>query len=211
MSFGYWNRLASFFSLRASGTIEASSGIFSRLTRALGLSGRAKGEREQSEWDRNATVIERDYGLDFTTQAELDKLTIKGMFSEETVGANNEAINCLKKGPKGSWGEAEDMNALVGRIAKRERETENRPDNSGKLGVRIYFSGSDVMTGRRGQQYFEACWRGKEGEYDDCLDVWVMTVEDSDHDSVVKRVEVLSSFFDMVAETSDTSELSKGL
>lgn len=191
VSINQWSKLASFFVLQASGTIEASSGVLSRLTTAL-----TPGNSEPSEQEKNFKIIDRDYGLSFDTQMELKNLTGKRMFSEETVGANSEALNCLKKGPEGSWGEADDLTGLVNKLAVRQREQQQQEqDPQLKLSVMIYLAETDVMTGKTGQEYFRSCWT-KEGEgYEDSLDVKITTIEESDHDSVIQSAEALKEVF----------------
>lgn len=52
-----------------------------------------------------------------------------------------------------------------------------------KLTFKVYFSSSDVMIGKGGQQYFEDCW--KQGNTQGDIEFVAKTVPDSDHDSVI--------------------------
>ncbi|KAG9529475.1 hypothetical protein KCU93_g3523, partial [Aureobasidium melanogenum] len=52
-----------------------------------------------------------------------------------------------------------------------------------KLTFHVYFSSSDVMIGKGGQQYFESCWKAANTSGE--IDFVAKTVPDSDHDSII--------------------------
>lgn len=52
-----------------------------------------------------------------------------------------------------------------------------------KLTFRVYFSSSDVMIGKGGQQYFENCW--EQGNVQGDIEFVAKTVPDTDHDSII--------------------------
>lgn len=52
-----------------------------------------------------------------------------------------------------------------------------------RLTFAVYFSSSDVMIGKGGQQYFENCW--KQGNADEKIEYKARTVPESDHDSII--------------------------
>uniref|UniRef100_A0A8H7THW0 AB hydrolase-1 domain-containing protein n=1 Tax=Bionectria ochroleuca TaxID=29856 RepID=A0A8H7THW0_BIOOC len=189
-----WNKLAKFFVVQAGGTIEASSGILGQMAQAL-----TPGNQEPSDREKNMRAIARDYGPAYDTQVELERLMVRGMFDQETAGANWEAVNCLKKGPKGAWDEADNMHDLVDRIASREKETHSE-GQAGKLTVSIYFAESDVMTGKKGQDYFRSCWVDAATAHDQCVDIQARTIEKTNHDSVLTNVETLADMFKLVSE-----------
>lgn len=54
---------------------------------------------------------------------------------------------------------------------------------SRKLTFHVYFSSSDVMIGKGGQQYFEDCWR--QGNEDGKIEYKAKVAEDTDHDSII--------------------------
>lgn len=190
ISFGAWNNLANFFVTKASVVTGPSSGLLMNLTRAI-----TPGTKEPSKSERNMKMIESKYGSSVDFQVEFEKAIPKAMFSEETVGANREALSCLKKGPDGLWGEAEDMRLLTSKLAAREKESRN--EGAEQLAVRIFFAESDVMTGKQGQEYFLSCWNQGvgDGTEEGSFCVKATTTEGSDHDSVLQGAEALEEMF----------------
>lgn len=142
--------------------------------------------------------METEYGLGIDLQVEINKLAMKKMFSEVSVGAKSEVALCLKRGPIGSWGEVEDMSALVKRICSREKLSSVTGQT--KLCVKIYFAESDIMSGKAGQRYFESCWTGQDAELDECCDLTVKTIPETDHDSIVLKLAVLKEVFKRIGE-----------
>ena len=136
----------------------------------------------------NRRKIEAGYGLSRDFQAELDTELPKKIFSESTVGANREALLCLKKGPEGSWGVCNDYEEFIKRLVERERA------ETSKVKVRVFFAAEDSMIGVKGREYMDCCWK----EQDD-LDFESRVVANTDHDSVLQSIEVLESVFREVA------------
>jgi hypothetical protein len=148
--------------------------------------------------ERNRQRIERDYGLSVELQQELGPLTFRSVFGENTVGANSEALLCLRKGPAGLWGECEDYTLFFRKLAEleRSRRADGTGGNGDKLRISAYFAESDAMIGKRGQSYMEDCCRGNGGdEFQDVLNFTTTTVSETDHDSVVQSAEVLEQIF----------------
>ncbi|KAG9255102.1 Alpha/Beta hydrolase protein [Emericellopsis atlantica] len=193
MSFGYWNKMASFFALKASVMVGFSSGLLAQFAGAL-----SPGNDEPSAREANMKVIERDYGLGVDLQVVLEMAVTRGLFAEDTVGANHEALVCLKKGSGAFWAEADDMAVLIDKLAVRERET--RVEGRAALRVGIFFAETDAMTGKTGQEYFQSCWKGENGQYEGCFDVKIKTIDKSDHDSVLRAAEALVDVIESVAE-----------
>lgn len=165
----YWNKLSSFIAVRALGAIDASSGVLSKLSNEL-----LPGSQAEPDHESPAMRMETEYGVAVDLQAEISRLGMEKMFGDVSVGAKSEAALCLKRGPAGSWDEAEDMSALVKRICEREKELSGR--GGARLCVKIYFSESDMMCGKAGQRYFASCWTGQEVELDAGCDVTIKTV-----------------------------------
>lgn len=55
--------------------------------------------------------------------------------------------------------------------------------NPRKLTFHVYFSSSDVMIGKGGQQYSEDCWR--QGDTQKEIEFVAKTVPETDHDSII--------------------------
>lgn len=193
-AFSVWNRIPKFFSLTAQPALASSGNFFTKLSNAVGSGAVVGGEGQNGE---NRRRLEEDYGLARDVQKELDGLTVKMLFGEATVGANDEALLCVRKG--GSWGVAGDYEDFVSEMVDLERDRRgDAGDAAGevRLKVRTYFAESDAMIGKGGQKYVEGCWQGgQEGGYLDVLDFQTMTVTGTDHDSITQSVEVLQRVF----------------
>lgn len=189
----YWNKFSGFIAVRALGAIDASSGVLSKLNNQL-----FAGSKGEPDHDSPERIMETEYGLGIDLQVEINKLAMKKMFSEVSVGAKSEVELCLKRGPIGSWGEVEDMSALVKRICSREKLSSVTGQT--KLCVKIYFAESDIMSGKAGQRYFESCWTGQDTELDECCDLTVKTIPETDHDSILLKLAVLKEVFEKIGE-----------
>jgi hypothetical protein len=195
-AFKLWHHIPRFFVTQAT-PVLASSGAALRKISAPS-SGLISSSRSQEEADRtfleaNYRRVEREYGVPVKDQEELVQLAVNYMFAENTVGANSEALQCLRKGEGREWGAVDDyagcIKGLVEREGDRGRE-EGRQDERG-LRVRVYHAATDAMVGRKGQEYFEGCWRGAgEGvEFD------ARRVEGTDHDTVSQAAEIWEEIF----------------
>lgn len=187
--FGVWHHMPKIAS--ASGT------AFDKISKFLPSSSGVNAV-ETPPLERNRQRIERDYGLPEELQKELQAQTLKSMLRENMVGADSEALCCVRKGPAGLWGDCDDYVLFVRKLAELERgrRAEDSGGNREKLRISAYFAETDAMIGKRGQSYMEDCWKGSgEGEFQDVLGFTTTTVKETDHDSVVQSVEVLKQIF----------------
>ncbi|KKK24834.1 hypothetical protein P175DRAFT_0469158 [Aspergillus ochraceoroseus IBT 24754] len=197
-AFSLWNRVPKFFLLKA-GPVFASSGVVASTVSTAVSSSTGHGDgQENSELEKNRQRIERDYGISRDVQAELDNLVFKSMFAENTIGANSEALQCLRKGPGGaaSWGKAQDYRTFVKEFVDRERKGRSEGLSLGaRLRIRAYFGETDSMIGKLGQTYVEECWQGTENGagFEDVLDFDTRTIPGTDHNSLVQSVVALES------------------
>ncbi|RHZ62993.1 hypothetical protein CDV55_102910 [Aspergillus turcosus] len=186
-AFTIWHLIPRFFVTQATPALAASGALVSRVS-SRNSSSSSEAAKDHSFLDANWRRVERDYGVPHAEQAELARLAVRFMFKEDTVGANSEALQCLRKGDS-SWGVCEDYARCVQTLAARERST------GGRVSVRAYFAATDALVGSRGQKYFEECWRapGLDG-----IDYVSSTVDGTDHDTVVQSVEVWEEIFSSV-------------
>lgn len=187
--FGLWHHMPKVAS--AGGT------AFNKITNLLPSSSGINAA-ESPPLERNRQRIESDYGLPVELQKELQTQTLRRMLGENMVGADSEALCCVRKGPAGLWGDCEDYALFVKKLAEleRSRRAEEGGGNGEKLRISAYFAESDAMIGKKGQSYMEDCWKGTGGdEFQDVLEFTATTVGETDHDSVVQSVEVLKQIF----------------
>lgn len=116
------------------------------------------------------------------------------MFEGQTVGADSEVMQCLKKGATGTWGKCDDYPTFIQDLAELER-SRGLGEGRVRVKVRVYFAETDAMIGQRGQSYLEECWAGKEGEFKDCIDFAAESIKGTDHDTVAGKLKVLEAIF----------------
>ncbi|KAF7715270.1 Uncharacterized protein PECH_002109 [Penicillium ucsense] len=178
-AFGLWNEIPRFFVTQASPVVSAS-GAFVRY-----LSPSASSNSEDTASDvaflvANWRKVERDYGVPLSEQKELAQLVGRFLHTENTVGANSEAMQCLRKDGGTSWGVCSDYVDCAKALATEP------------FTLRAYFAETDALIGSKGQQYFENCWRGPGVE---AIEFTSKTIPQSDHDTVFQSVEAWEDIF----------------
>lgn len=148
----------------------------------------------------STTPAER-YGVDGETAKAIDKFSMEYKFAEDTNGVNDEAKLCLRKCEDADWGEAQDYAACIRTIAQKERTLQQQNPGRAKLKVDAFFSGSDIMIGKRGQEYFEQCWQ--QDEFKEGLNFATKTYPKANHDSVIMDYKngALRDVFEQVARS----------
>lgn len=196
-AFGIWNMIPKFFLVDA-GPVFASSGTvitkFSNMLHSL----TSDGAVVESEQEKNVKRMDEVYGIPRDLQPEIEKVMFHNMFEESTVGANSEALQCLRKGDDWTWGSCDDYAEYVKKLLQQEKEAaaQNSSEGRKKLRVRVFFAETDAMIGPKGQSYFEECWRGPNGTPSpDVIDLDMQTIKGVDHDSLVHSVEMIESIF----------------
>ncbi|CAN8096731.1 unnamed protein product [Discula destructiva] len=189
--FGIWNILPKFSVLQAKPALAFSAPLFSAMFSSNTL---------DAAQEENIRKREQDYGVPRQVQSELSELTMKSMFTENTVGANSEALLCLKKGRGATWGACEDYKAYFERLYSNEQERLATASSdhltTSRLRIRVYFAETDMMIGKQGQEYLNECFRGgSNGIAPDIVDFEAATIVGSDHDSIIGMVSVLETVF----------------
>lgn len=121
--------------------------------------------------------LAKKYGVDVDTAKAIGDLYMKFAFAEDSTGANDEAKLCLRKAEDADWDAASDYMTCVRRIAEAEKAL------APKLKVYGMFASSDVMSGKKGQEYFERCWRQE--NVAKAVDFVSKTYDETNHDSVI--------------------------
>lgn len=186
-AFGVWNLIPRFFVNQASPVI-ASSGALLRRMSWRGDGATHETTEDLSFFNDNWRRIERDYGVPRSEQAELSRLAMRFMHVENTVGANSEALQCLRKGDS-NWGVCSDYATCAQTLAGDQAI----PD--GGFSIHAYFASTDFLVGKRGKKYFESCWQAPGLE---AIDFVSREIEGSDHDTIVFSAEVWEEIFSHV-------------
>ncbi|KAM3079594.1 hypothetical protein ACMFMG_006009 [Clarireedia jacksonii] len=175
-----WAGLSTFINTKVLPSASWSGGLISS-TAAL-LSSSASTDIPGAEMSNSTPEVEQ-YGFDVETAKLIKKLSSKYQFAESNTGANEEVKLCLRKCNDADWGEAADYSSCIRKIADKEAALSNHEANAVKLRVEAYFAESDIMSGERGQKYFEKCWQSD--EVNGKVDFAASTLMGSDHDSVL--------------------------
>ncbi|KAJ6109847.1 hypothetical protein N7486_002082 [Penicillium sp. IBT 16267x] len=186
-AFAVWNLIPRFFVTQASPVLASSGAVIRRMS-WRGDNATHETTEDLSFLNDNRRQIERDYGVPRSEQADLARLAIRFMHTENTVGVNSEALQCLRKGDS-SWGVCSDYAVCAQTLAGYQAISEDR------FSIRAYFAAKDFLVGKRGQKYFEDCWQAPGVE---AVDFISREVEGSDHDTVALSVEVWEEIFSFV-------------
>ncbi|KAI0014965.1 hypothetical protein F4780DRAFT_766133 [Xylariomycetidae sp. FL0641] len=188
-AFSAWNAIPRFFNLKLGPMFASSGASLAKVSNVLPSVGQGDA-REDSHQRKNAQKLEAEYGLPREMQAELDKAIFRSMFEANTVGANSEALQCLRKGPDAAWGVCDDYKEFVKDLARTEKDRRATGDAPppGKLQVRAYFAETDFMIGKRGQEYVEASWT--DTDYEEAFSFTTSTIKGVDHDTLTMAVDV---------------------
>jgi hypothetical protein len=175
-----WADLNIFINSKVMPSASWSGGLLS--SAASRFSSSASTDIPGTEVSISTTSAER-YGVDVGMAKEIDELSMKYRFAEYTNGVNDEVKLCLRKCEDADWGEAQGYAACIRLIAQNERTLQQQNPGRAKLKVEAFFSGSDIMIGKRGQEYFEQCWQ--QDEFKEILDFATKTYPKANHDSVI--------------------------
>jgi hypothetical protein len=189
-AFGIWHRIPRFFLSQAAPAFASSGALVKKVTDSF--SSNDTSSQDNSRQEKQRRHIEEVYGVSRDIQAELDNLMFKFMFEESTVGANSEALQCLRKEPDNTWGKCEDYEVFVRDFAALERQ---RGREGTPLKIQAYFAESDIMIGKKGQTYFEERWCGTNEEHKDAVEFASTTIPGTDHDTLALSVEVWEPIF----------------
>ncbi|KAL6856806.1 alpha/beta-hydrolase [Trichoderma novae-zelandiae] len=197
-AFSIWHRIPRFFVVDAAPVLATSGTVLNKATSLFSASSGTNNVQELTTLERNKQKLADEYNFPRDFQMELGTVLTKKIFDENTVGANGEALQCLRKGKGWSWGECDDYAVLMESLVSTERQRRQLNPNwqdDMRLKVRAYFAESDIMIGAGGQKYIEEIWGWKDNAFGDVLDFDSVTVPATDHDSVMQPIENLEQLF----------------
>nr|POE90241.1 hypothetical protein CFP56_20708 [Quercus suber] len=150
-----------------------------------------------------AMIVEERYGVDEKVAKDIEKGMMRFLLTEDTSAVNQEVLLCLKKGGEECWGVAEDYEQFVQRVMEKENEVRRSCHTLARLTVKVWFAESDVMSGKGGQDYFEACW--KQSGVEEMVDFESVVLAGTNHDSIIidHKKGALRSVFELVAGRSE--------
>lgn len=135
------------------------------------------------------------YGVPAAFRLRFNELLFKWAFLEDTKGATEDAILCLKKDGTGLWGVCEDYEQFVPLLVEKLKGTLGGQ----QLILRAFWAEDDMMIGRGGAEYFDGCF-GQEG-VEECISYKGKVMKGTNHDNVVDdSEEALESVYQEVKE-----------
>ncbi|KAK1244301.1 hypothetical protein MKX07_003100 [Trichoderma sp. CBMAI-0711] len=197
-AFSIWHRIPRFFVVDAAPVLTTSGTVLNKATSFFSASLGTNNAQELTTLEKNRQKLADEYDFPRDLQMELGTILTKKIFDENTVGANGEALQCLRKGQGWSWEACDDYAVFVKSLVSAERQRRQLDPNwqdSMRMKVRAYFAETDIMIGAGGQQYIEDIWGWEDKAFDDVLDFESVTVPGTDHDSVMQPVEILEQVF----------------
>lgn len=188
-AFGVWNLLP-----KAQPVFASSGKFFTGISNAVFGS-----DSQQDRSSENSRRLEDEYGVSRKVQDQLNDLIFKSMLSENTVGANSEALLCLNKGPGVTWGACQDYDVYVKRLYEAERERlagAGTERTRAKLRIRAYFAESDALIGKTGNVYLTDLFKSETGGLgSEVIDFEASTIAGTDHDTLFEKLDVLEQIF----------------
>jgi hypothetical protein len=147
----------------------------------------------QREEDDKAT-IEDIWGVSVAVKRAMDKYQRKYESEEESLGANSEAILCLKGGSH-----IDDLAEYLQQLVQKLKVS--RGQGSRPLKVHTFLPESDLFTGTSGQDYFKRCWC--EIEVSETVNFETISVPTTNHDTICSpRFGIYDSIFKELKSTS---------
>lgn len=188
----HWNNVSGFFATKFLPSLAASGGLIESFpafgaSKSAGSASSLDGSKtkKQKEDEEDEVSSMEAFGMTRAQKNAVSSLGLKYMFAENTTGANDEALLCLRKGADAdvSWGVCQDYGAFVPKLAKEWKRFSSERDRSDtKLRLQVYFASSDVMSREGGQKYFEECWEKE--RCGDGIEPEGSVVENTTHDSI---------------------------
>ena len=173
--FNSWNKLNKFIGTNVAPGLSWSAGIVASVSGVF--------QTGPSNNDSGQTSPGERYGTSEELGKAIENLRTKYYFAEDTTAANEEARLCLKKGGSGTWGVCESLETYVQNLVKQEEQRRRSELAQPKLRVQVYFASSDIMIGKKGQEYFEQSW--KKDEVIERMHFESKELPGTDHDSAL--------------------------
>ena len=193
-----WNNVNRFLAQNVAPAVSWSGGIVS--------SAAALFQAEPGSTDSGSTTLAEKYGTSEEVAEQIDKLSGKYYFEEDTTAANEELKLCLKKSGAGSfWGACEDYGVFVKNLREKEQERRQSGPTQPKLKVQVFFAESDMLIGKGGQMYLEQCW-SRHG-VSDCVTFESKVLPGTNHETVIMDLKkgALKPLFEEIKTSSRSS------
>ncbi|ELR03795.1 hypothetical protein VC83_04751 [Pseudogymnoascus destructans] len=111
----HWDALSGFVATKLLPAFAASGGVMEGIAALGGGLSNPAGARSGGGDEEDDEAAMKAFGMTRARRSEVQKLGLKMMFTEETSGANAEALLCSQKGPAPeiSWGVCNDYRTFV--------------------------------------------------------------------------------------------------
>lgn len=173
----------------SSGAVNSASGMLA--SSSPESAARRDGRKPKHERDD----LCREYrGVSAAETAARTDESMRRMWKEDITGANGEALLSLKKPQAGSWGVCDNYQTCPRDLETRTTEhlsQQNRESNTGSstaeeqpvLRIRVFWAATDMMVGKKGEDYFDRCFKDYCTEHHR-VTYQSETVEETDHETL---------------------------
>lgn len=172
----------------SSGAVTSASGLLLSSDTSTSDQGRKK-KHERDD-------LCREYrGASAAVTAARSDESMRRMWKEDITGANGEALLSLKKPQAGSWGVCENYETcprelearITERLSQRSQDASTSSPSTTEaqpvLHIRVFWAETDMMVGKKGEEYFDKCFKAHCTEQSR-LTYRSETVEETDHESL---------------------------
>ncbi|MCJ1281852.1 hypothetical protein MMC26_001175 [Xylographa opegraphella] len=172
-----WPSIAKFVNTKVAPVFMFSGQIVSGITKST-LPDAQLESFSQNDYDPELRAIFPD----------LERLVPKLFMEENISGGADEAFLSLKRGDKCTWGLFADTDEAISMVVSQERElalaasSSPNGDSREKLRTAVFFAESDIMIGKKGQEWFGQCWRNQ--DIADLISYTSETVPNSSHETI---------------------------
>lgn len=161
-----------------------------------------RGRGQPSDDPPEASSVDMDELLNSEFRYRLSCLASKYADAEPRAGLGVEAQFCLKKGGGACvWGDWKDYDELVKLLVANETTCAN----PNKLRIDVFHATEDRMVGKRGQKWFDACWKedilGRNIEYN------ATVIENTNHETIAsEEAWVFDTILEQIAERTQRAQ-----
>ncbi|MCJ1430709.1 hypothetical protein MMC27_000059 [Xylographa pallens] len=180
-----WPSIAKFMNTNVAPMFMFSGQVVNSITESM-LPGAQLEAPGQEDYDPELRMMFRDLER-LVTKVFLEGSTIDP-FPENISGGADEAILTLKRGDKWTWGLFADTDEAVSMVVSQERGLASVANSSQnglrqeKLRIAVFFAESDIMIGKKGQEWFNQCWQSQ--DISDVIFYTSETVPHSSHETI---------------------------
>ena len=167
----HFNSVLSFANQVVAPSLSFSSGVFSSSSRLLSSPSSQANGNDANKPKHERDDLCREYrGLSAAEVAAVGDEVMRRIWKEDTTGANGEALLSLKKPEARSWRVCNDYEKLPAELeaqmaAKLAQQNAEGSNTRPILSITVYWAETDTMVAKKGEEYFDKCFKDYCGEH----------------------------------------------